>query len=72
MIDHLFATLTKAALERNSLLCIGLDPHPELLDSPSATAASIRSQPLWTSVNDPSGSSYGPSDIRALSEDLRS
>ncbi len=39
MTDPLFTSLTNRALEQNSLLCVGLDPHPKLLESPSATAA---------------------------------
>jgi uridine monophosphate synthetase len=34
-----FTRLEKRARESNSLLCIGLDPHPELLGENSATAA---------------------------------
>lgn len=34
-----FAILTKVAREVDSLLCVGLDPHPELLPAPTAVAA---------------------------------
>jgi uridine monophosphate synthetase len=34
-----FATLTQVATEMDSLLCVGLDPHPALLPEPTAAAA---------------------------------
>lgn len=34
-----FARLTDRACQSDSLLCVGLDPHPDLLDTPSAKAA---------------------------------
>jgi len=39
MKESFFTRLTRCASESDSLLCVGLDPHPRLLDQPTAAAA---------------------------------
>lgn len=39
MSESFFARLERRAQESDSLLCVGLDPHPEMLEQPTAAAA---------------------------------
>ncbi|NOR84284.1 MAG: hypothetical protein GQ526_12410, partial [Ardenticatenales bacterium] len=36
---HFVSRLARRARESDSLLCVGLDPHPDLLAQPTAAAA---------------------------------
>ena len=38
-VESFFSRITRRAETAHSLLCVGLDPHPDSLDSPSAEAA---------------------------------